>query len=690
MKESNLIASVALFGELYNNDKYNNITDIIAEFIKGAVCSEHLYSSNSTELTLALQRIFEFSIPEAVVKTTLKNRLKKFYTYENGRYYFDSKELEKGYATFNQEYDEINTIQTHILKGLFEYIETNASIVLEDKSKKEVTDNFVKWLLDNGYSEKYTNVISAYIVTNKNNFEFIKNLNQVREGLILYQGIKYTSDVNDLGNWNSELKIFLNTEHLFNAVGYNGEVYKQIFYDFLELVNKINQKSRNRKGDKLIELRYFHETELEIDSFFQTAELIKRGNRALDPSKAAMRSILQGCQSPADIKIKRTNFIKEINQLGISLQETNTSAYAYHDYIVEDESIVGMLEKESKEKGKLFNKDEYDHFCRMFTKINYYRGGVNDNKFEKIGHIFLTANRFALWLAHNPKVKFKENDIPFAADIEYITSRFWFKLCKGFGESASLPKSLEVVTKAQVILSSQVNSSVAKKYDDLQQAYKERNFDKEQFLALSYSLREKTMMPEDIDDLTVENSLDFILEEDYIETFYRDKELREQHVNELEQQKNVLQREVEVLKDNERKRIAEEKEKQRLEDLDTFLDARAKEHTRSVKNDIFYFFKAGLFLYLALLLIFLIKVPVISTEIDKIGIWGYAIIITLAFFGASELFVRTFIWDKERVKRGRNLFWLSFNKKAKEEKMAEIQQEWIFEFDSTNSIVDKV
>lgn len=62
-----------------------------------------------------------------------------------------------------------------------------------------------------------------------------------------------------------------------------------------------------------------------------------------------------------------------------------------------------------------------------------------------------------MYLAHQSKVKFEEDDIPFAKDIDFITNKFWFKLKKGFSNKSSLPKSFDVVTKAQIILSSQLN-----------------------------------------------------------------------------------------------------------------------------------------------------------------------------------------------------------------------------------------
>jgi len=76
MKENNLLASVALFGELYNSSTYKSVSDIIAEFIKGAVVYEEKYTLNSTEVVALLAKVYEFKIPESVIRTTLRASLK--------------------------------------------------------------------------------------------------------------------------------------------------------------------------------------------------------------------------------------------------------------------------------------------------------------------------------------------------------------------------------------------------------------------------------------------------------------------------------------------------------------------------------------------------------------------------------------------------------------------------------------
>ena len=73
--KSNILASIALFQGLYNNN--NDIFSIIAEFIKAAINSNTLHSFDTVKLKSILHNDFGIDVPEAILKTVLKGRLKK-------------------------------------------------------------------------------------------------------------------------------------------------------------------------------------------------------------------------------------------------------------------------------------------------------------------------------------------------------------------------------------------------------------------------------------------------------------------------------------------------------------------------------------------------------------------------------------------------------------------------------------
>lgn len=368
MKDKNLIASVALFSELYNSDTYKNIPEIIAEFIRGAVIFENKYSFNSTELKDLLNRIYGFDIPESVIRTTLQNKFKNEIKRENNYFHFDES-IKNRQLNINSDFNEIIKSQNQVIEDIYTYIGTKRRITLEPSDKREILENVFHFLMDNGYSEKYSDLISAYVLTKEQDTNFRELLNSIKEGLILYQGINYTADINQLGSWSNDLTIYLGTEHLFNALGYNGILYKEIFDDFYKLVFEINSSHKNGKRKK-IELKYLEETKIEIDNFFQTAESIKKGNKTLDPSKLAMETILKKSNSLSDIKTLRVQFDIELKRLGIQFQDFNHSVDRTAQYNVVDQNVIDELKKLSVEKGRNFNEDNCQYYFKLFTKIN--------------------------------------------------------------------------------------------------------------------------------------------------------------------------------------------------------------------------------------------------------------------------------------------------------------------------------
>ena len=130
------MASVALFSELYNNDKYTNVTDILGEFIKGAVISEGKWTINSTELKLLLESTYDFKIPESVIRTTVKNRLKDLVTLRDGHYVFSSA-IKDGFEGIENAYNVIKEKQNNIFSQLVEFIELREERSLSEADKKQ-------------------------------------------------------------------------------------------------------------------------------------------------------------------------------------------------------------------------------------------------------------------------------------------------------------------------------------------------------------------------------------------------------------------------------------------------------------------------------------------------------------------------------------------------------------------------
>jgi hypothetical protein len=531
--------------------------------------------------------------------------------------------------------------------------------------------------MDNGYSEKYSDLISGYVLTKEQDTNFRELLNSIKEGLILYQGINYTADINQLGSWNNDLTIYLGTEHLFNALGYNGILYKEIFNDFNKLVYEINSTHKNTKRKK-IELKYLEETKVEIDNFFQTAESIKKGNKTLDPSKLAMETILKKSNSLSDIKTLRVQFDIELKRLGIQYQDFNYSLEKTAKYNIVDQNVIDELKKLSEEKGLYFNENNCHYYFNLFTKINTFRGGVNNNRFEKCGHLYVTETAFVKYLAHNNLVKFEDYDTPFAKDIDFVTTRFWFTLKKGFSNKQSLPKSFDVITKAKIILSSHLTNGISTNYENLLADRKNGKLTDEEAIARSYSLREKPNTPEEINIDNLDDALDFILNENYLEDFYREKVRKDQLIETTQKEKENLQLELQSYKDKENQEIERLKAK-RIEDAKiNYANENWIEHRNSNNKDLFLLFA------IALLTFSLIAVPFfigLSKELKEWFLefhrWQIFSIVTYLILATIDILGSRYLYKKDKISNGWNWLMAIFNyAEYKETKMENLKKDY--------------
>ncbi len=505
IKEDNrLLASLAVFRELYNAEK--DVYGIISVFLNDLIGLEQLYSFDANEITIKLNDTFEFDIPKAVVETSLR-RL-KFIEKNQGKYTVTdiSKINNKNVQTKQQ------TIQSNnetIINNLFRFIETEKKTTLSEKDKEKVSHSFCCFLLDLNNGNEFIEYITSFILKNESDSLFKNQLNLIREGVILYSGIKYNNNLNDLGTWRTELTIFIDTEILFHIAGFNGELYQNLANDFLSYVREINQKAQK----KLIKLKYFEEVKNDIENFFTKARYLFEGNEKPNPNVTAMVSILNGCKTASDILEKKSDFYTLLKSN--SIEEDNYNEYFNpdnHSYNIVSQEII---EKVSEEIGK-----EAGPFLKFLNYVSIRRKEANSNNFENIGYLLLSGNSTTLKVAWNELMK-EDGYVPMASHLNFLTNKFWFKLNKGFGKS-SLPRSFDIITKSQIILSKVLNDSVGEKFTELQSEYKNGKLTEDQAKARIIDLRNQVRKPEEIKNDIVNEVLNAITE-DSLEKFVQEQ-----------------------------------------------------------------------------------------------------------------------------------------------------------------------
>jgi hypothetical protein len=505
IKEDNrLLASLAVFRELYNAEK--DVYGIISVFLSDLIKIENLYSFSLNEITNKLNSTFEFEIPDAVVRTAL-GRL-TFLEKQQGVYLVtDISNINTEY--FDKKKQSIQSNNENIIDNLFRFIEIEKKVTLTEKDKEKVSHSFCCFLLDVNNGDEYIEYVTSFILKNESDTDFKNQLNLIREGVILYSGIKYNNNLNDLGTWRTELTIFVDTEILFHLAGFNGELYQNLANDFLGYVREINQKAQR----KLIKLKYFEEVKNDIEGFFKKARHLVEGNEKPYPNVTAMVSIVNGCMTAADILEKKSDFYSLLKSYNI--EEDTFKDYfnpANHKYNIVSQDII---EKVSKELDK-----DAEPFLKFLNYISIHRREANSNNFENIGYLLLTGNSTTLKVAWNELMK-EDGYVPMATHLSFLTNKFWFKLNKGFGKT-SLPKSFDIITKSQIILSKVLNDSVGIKYEEFQKDFKNGKLSEEQAKARIIYLRNQVRKPEEIKNDTVSDVLNSITE-DSLEKFIEEQ-----------------------------------------------------------------------------------------------------------------------------------------------------------------------
>ncbi|WP_306640163.1 hypothetical protein [Sanyastnella coralliicola] len=503
-----LLASTAVFAEMANEQV--DLKKILTEFVLATYSLEKCFAQSTVEVTQSLKKHFEFEIPVAVVRTILK-KLKKSETLsqEEGKYVITSEERSK-WIDFSTKVDTKEAQQKAISDQLIGFIELKKGPISSEE-KAAVLDCFSSYLFDESFEDNYSDLVSLFIIKNSKNKEFAAELNLIREGITILKGIKYNPEINEIKPWRKPLTIHLDTEHLFNVCGLNGLVFQKHMTDLLDIVKQINTDRQKKNEGKAIIFKYLESTETEIKNFFFAARKIAAGESSRGHSSVAMDAILKGATQASDIIRKEAEFFRKLVGLGI-IKQAPIELYVDHSFNIEDQRIFYKYENEAEE-------EEISSILQSFTAINILRKGNNRASFEDIGHIIMTGRRIKLQISGDLDTKVRDGDFSFATHIYYVTQRLWFRLNRGLGFRGALPTSLDVIAKAQVLLSNHLNSSVRDRFLKIEKDVESGQRSLESVQAYYVNLRSNVVKPEDLAPENVEDRVKFLFEESDIEQF---------------------------------------------------------------------------------------------------------------------------------------------------------------------------
>lgn len=522
-----LISSAAVLRAIY--DEKRDIYDVLSDFIKASISSRHLTTFSSTDCVNYLEEDFGFKIPEAIIRSCLRNRLVKSNSLNLQKGIYSVTQELSSDANFDSDFEVSRNEYNEIIERLHGFLSENGLLNLD---KREIEKSLEIYLTRPDKNDKYGNYISSFIVTFENESGFREKLGRIEEGLIIYAGIRYSPDLSTLGSWRGDLTVFLDAEHLFNATGLNGTLYKKIFDDFNELVFEIN---RNKKGGR-ISFRYLDETENDIESFFYAAERIVEREGTIDPTKTAMINICNGCRYKSDVVTKKAEFMIKLSKLKIT-KESAADYYAKPAFNMESNSSLEGLFSELNEHG--VSRDDVSRILKIFTKVNFLRKGENNVGIDRVSSIFLTESWLPQRMSFSEYVFGGNGAIPFATNIEFLTEKMWFKLNKGFGGDLRKPASFDPVIRAKLTISRQISRSVSSIYRTLSDQFDKGLVGEEIFARIHYEINRAPSRPEDISIESISMSREF-LNNSYIEKVISEKSFLEREAFEGRKAKEEL------------------------------------------------------------------------------------------------------------------------------------------------------
>ena len=129
---TSVLASYATLKSLSDENKYQSPYQLLREFIRHIIITDSFYTFSANEMKNCLIRHFDFNVPEAVIKTSLKNMegliLKE-------RIYTVSKTEIGNNLMFVTKKKEADDYEKHIIQLLSEYISSKRNGISVDKAR---------------------------------------------------------------------------------------------------------------------------------------------------------------------------------------------------------------------------------------------------------------------------------------------------------------------------------------------------------------------------------------------------------------------------------------------------------------------------------------------------------------------------------------------------------------------------
>lgn len=517
------MAALAVFRTLY--DRKKNIYDVIAEFAKLDIVQRDRQSFFTHEMAGWLNEAYGMNVPDAVVERVIA-RL-KFVTRDvaSRKYIVDNSDVAiKGVEGLKSEMQDADAARQMLIEALVRYAEERKGENLGEEEREQLCKDFYSFVIDTAaVGTKYGDTISSFVVSISNDEAMRNAMNAVRQGVIVYEGLSYsTTGYGQIDALDQPITLYLDTEVVFDMMGFNGELHRKVFDEFYAYAQQINQ--RNKK--ETIRFRYFDETCKDIENYFASAEAVVRRESQLDFSRPAMRYITERCHESYQVAELK-------GELYAQLAKRNVTRDGQDDYCDSGNAQYTIESNDAIEK----YSGEYDagsvsRTLHLLSCISIKRKGRSPKTFRNIGHVLVTRKTLAFRLSKDREVTIGKS-LPLAMDLFGLTNQFWMALNKGVAIDSNLPTSFDVVTKARMALGAIISETVSNQFKKIQEDHRNNNLSDEDYKRNIAFLSKQCVSPERI---TADNVESLVVNQHQMDDYLAEMALKdERHKREIEQ-----------------------------------------------------------------------------------------------------------------------------------------------------------
>lgn len=444
-----LICSLATWRILRKHQKTQS--DIIAIFCKDIIKKKYETTIFDTEhLQQELQNVYGFDLPNSVIAEVLTKNLSQILQKDVGGYKLTKKiennnEMNGLIGHYQKEYNEFS-------KNLQDFVRRKS----QNKQPQEILELFNQYILlykdetlDKTKDQQFFAYFADFLLNHKDKYTDL--LQTIKEGVILYEGLRYRVDKTKNHN---TLVLFLDTEIIFSAMGYNGELYKKKFDEFYDLARKYDGCKKDENMLRM-PLYYDEAVETEIRHNFDYARKIRKQGTANYKPTAVLRYLTDknNFKDESNIDIEESRFFYYLNtKLKITKYNKLNENYEnllnkYKDSNLESLRVIENIKQEYSDKQKHCTDEEVQDSIRSLNLISLIRHSCPKIFFEAQA-LLITNTVLTNKIAWHKDIMENKN-IPLATTLDFITARLWELLSESLGNGL---ETINPIFNIQVLL----------------------------------------------------------------------------------------------------------------------------------------------------------------------------------------------------------------------------------------------